>query len=239
VIALHQAGARNAVATSGTALTPEQARLIQRVAPRVALTYDGDEAGQGAMMRSLGVLLGEGVEVMVVTCRAATTPTRWCAAAASRPGTPSAAACDPIAFIQRHGLRRGGPGDPANWRCGRWWSCGRDSDPIRVRLLLERASQIFGLSESVLAHAAALRRSGQRAEAPIAAALRQRTGGGSHLERELLRALLFAREGLESARRDLSPEDFEEPACAALARHLWAAGRADRRTRRRPRSPAS
>jgi len=64
-IALHQAGLANTVATSGTALTADQARLLKRVVPRVVLTYDGDAAGQEAMVRSLGVLLAEGLDVAV------------------------------------------------------------------------------------------------------------------------------------------------------------------------------
>ncbi|MGH7731958.1 MAG: DNA primase, partial [Candidatus Eiseniibacteriota bacterium] len=65
-IALHQAGLTHTVATSGTALTADQARLLRRAAPRVALTYDGDDAGREAMMRSLAVLLAEGLDVAVV-----------------------------------------------------------------------------------------------------------------------------------------------------------------------------
>ena len=99
-------------------------------------------------------------------------------------------------------------------------------DPIRLRLLLERASQVFGLSEAVLSQAVALRRSGQRSDRPIAAAVSQQASGESHLERELLRALILAPHGLEQARLQVSPEDFRHPACAALAGRLWA-GRND------------
>jgi len=59
-IALQQAGIRNTVATSGTALTADHARSLRRLVRGVALTYDGDTAGQQAMLRSLGVLLAEG-----------------------------------------------------------------------------------------------------------------------------------------------------------------------------------
>jgi hypothetical protein len=64
-IAMHQAGIRNTVATSGTALTAEHARTLKRMVRGVALTYDGDAAGQQAMLRSLGVLLAEGLDVVV------------------------------------------------------------------------------------------------------------------------------------------------------------------------------
>lgn len=51
VIALHQAGFTNAVASLGTALTPGHASLIKRYVREVYLTYDSDEAGTRAALR--------------------------------------------------------------------------------------------------------------------------------------------------------------------------------------------
>src|SRR4029077_17258249 len=65
-IALHQVGVENVVATSGTALTADHARILKRAVSKVALTYDGDTAGQEAMLRSLGILLAAGLDVDVV-----------------------------------------------------------------------------------------------------------------------------------------------------------------------------
>ena len=65
-IALHQAGFANAVATLGTAFTPEQARELRRVAPNVYLCFDGDKAGQAATSRSIDMLVDEGLTVEVV-----------------------------------------------------------------------------------------------------------------------------------------------------------------------------
>lgn len=66
VISLHQAGIENAVASLGTALTSQQARLLGRYAPRVCYAYDGDSAGQKAMLRGVDVLLESGVEPRVI-----------------------------------------------------------------------------------------------------------------------------------------------------------------------------
>jgi len=227
-IALHQAGIENAVATSGTALTAEQARLIRRVTPRVALTYDGDAAGQGAMMRSLGVLLAEGLEVAVVELEAGTDPDTllrergldgWRAARAR--------GYDAVTFIQRHLLRDGAPGDPRERALQAVVAlAGQVGDEIRRRLLLERASRVFGLEEAVLERAAGLKRVGQRSGEPIAAALRAQRGLAQSLERQALQALLMAPAELEGARAEIGPADFDDPACAALAAHLWARGAA-------------
>ncbi|MEE1075668.1 MAG: DNA primase [Acutalibacteraceae bacterium] len=67
VIALHQAGFQNAVATLGTALTPQQADLIRRYADEVVICYDSDEAGRKASDRAIALLRNAGVKVRVVT----------------------------------------------------------------------------------------------------------------------------------------------------------------------------
>ena len=65
-ISLYQAGFKNVVASMGTSLTQEQARLVKRYADTVLISYDGDGAGQKANMRGLEILKGEGINVKVV-----------------------------------------------------------------------------------------------------------------------------------------------------------------------------
>ncbi len=65
-ITLHQHGIRQAVASLGTALTAEQARLLRRYTERVVLVYDGDLAGRTQAVRAAGVLENEGLTVEVV-----------------------------------------------------------------------------------------------------------------------------------------------------------------------------
>lgn len=66
VVSLSQFGVEGVAATLGTALTPEQARLLHRFAPEVVIAYDGDKAGQKAILRGLEVLEGENVPVRVL-----------------------------------------------------------------------------------------------------------------------------------------------------------------------------
>lgn len=66
VIAMHQAGVKNVVATSGTALTKEQAYLVKRYTNNVCLMYDGDGAGVKAALRGIDILLEEGLTVYVL-----------------------------------------------------------------------------------------------------------------------------------------------------------------------------
>lgn len=67
VVAVTQAGIQGAVATLGTSLTNEQARLLKRYAPEVWIAYDGDEAGQHAIERAISIFEAEGVPVKVLS----------------------------------------------------------------------------------------------------------------------------------------------------------------------------
>lgn len=66
VIALHQAGFTNAVASLGTALTPGHASLIKRYVNEVYLTYDSDEAGTRAALRGIPILKEAGITARVI-----------------------------------------------------------------------------------------------------------------------------------------------------------------------------
>lgn len=66
VIGLFEAGVTNAVASLGTALTVQQARLLKRYTQLVYIAYDGDAAGQNATIRGLDILSGEGLDVRVI-----------------------------------------------------------------------------------------------------------------------------------------------------------------------------
>ena len=66
VVALTQFGIPGVCATLGTALTEEQARLLRRFAPEVYLAYDGDSAGQHAILRGLDILQQEGIPAKVL-----------------------------------------------------------------------------------------------------------------------------------------------------------------------------
>ena len=66
VISLHQAGVSNVVASSGTALTPDQIRLINRLTNTITVLFDGDAAGIRASLRGIDLILEQGLNVKVV-----------------------------------------------------------------------------------------------------------------------------------------------------------------------------
>ena len=74
VVALHQYGFDNAVASLGTSLTEDQATLLTRYTEQVVLLYDGDEAGQRAAQRAIPILEKAGIQVKVLRMRDAKDP---------------------------------------------------------------------------------------------------------------------------------------------------------------------
>jgi len=222
-IALHQSGIRNVVATSGTALTGEQVKMLKRMVARVALTFDGDQAGQDAMMRSLGLLLAEGFDVAVVDLPSGEDPDTLV-----RRGGANAwhgvrrRAADPVEFVQRHGLRAAKGGDARERALQLVVRLATGvRDPVRRQVLLERASNVFDFSMAVLTRAVEVRGAGSHAAPPSGAPARETRTGEGHLEREFLQAVLSAPHAFEGMRHDLSPEDFRDPSCLELARRLW------------------
>lgn len=74
VVSLHQAGFDSAVASLGTSLTPEQARLISRYTGEVVIAYDNDGAGQKAAQRAIGILSPLDLKVRVLQMTGAKDP---------------------------------------------------------------------------------------------------------------------------------------------------------------------
>ncbi len=66
VLSLHQAGIENVVASSGTALTTDQIRLIKRFTNNITIIFDGDEAGIKASLRGIDLVLEEGMNIKVL-----------------------------------------------------------------------------------------------------------------------------------------------------------------------------
>ena len=67
VIQMYQAGVKNVVASSGTALTPDQIRLINRLTQNITVLFDGDAAGMRASLRGIDLILEAGMNVRVCT----------------------------------------------------------------------------------------------------------------------------------------------------------------------------
>lgn len=77
VIAVHQAGFENAIATLGTAITPEQARLMSQYADNVIICYDSDDAGQKATHKAINLLSDVGITTKIIKMEGAKDPDEY------------------------------------------------------------------------------------------------------------------------------------------------------------------
>jgi DNA primase len=148
------------------------------------------------------VLLAEGLDVVVVDLPAGDDPDSlvrragadgWCRVRDS--------AYDAVEFVHRHVLRTATGGDPRERALQVVVRLLTGvTDTIRHRLLVERASQVFGLGEEVIARAARLASGGDRSGRPVAAAVQSQRKLSSKLDRDFLLGLWHAPDMLETVR---------------------------------------
>jgi DNA primase len=208
-----QAGISNAVASSGTALTPAQARLLKRFTAKVVLSFDPDAAGKGAAVRSSELLVAEGFQVNVAMMPAGD---------------------DPDTFIRREG----GAAYQARLRGSRQYldylldeaavgqDLARDEDRREfLRRMLEVAARIPDATArdhfaDRLAHKARITEEVVRAEIRKAAAKRETAvavldrpkvglGQVNQAEKGVIWAVMHESEGSRAALADLETEDLE------------------------------
>lgn len=151
VVSLTQFGVEGVVATLGTAFTPEQARLLKRYAPRVFLAYDGDSAGQHAILRGLTILGQEGIPAMVLDFPDGLDPDEFIRRDGAE-GFRALPALSPAAYR----LRREKEGFDLSTQDGRLAyahaGCGilAGTDPLEKELRVKELSLATGLSEAAL-----------------------------------------------------------------------------------------
>jgi len=226
VIACHQAGETNVVATLGTATTPKHARVLRRLADEVVLVFDGDDAGQRAADRALEIFFAEPVDVRIAVLPGGADPAdllaetdgpqRWREAIESATDaldyrfarlrerlatmTPTArgrAVEDDVARLTELGAAR--------------------LSPIRRKLVVRRLAQLAGVDEHAVQQAfrAASSRSAARAagrpDAPAPAPPPGPSGPAEHLLGLLFASPAVLAELDAAARRDLAAAAAERP----------------------------
>ena len=238
VIALAQAGVDEAIATSGTALTLDQCRLLRRYVARVLLVFDGDVAGQAAAERALGPAIAAGLVPRVVSLPAGEDPDTL----VRRGGlgvweSARALARTPVAFlIERHRNDR----EAALRACARLAAVAED--PITARLLIEETARTLAFDEATLGREVERMRAGGRPRfggAPgsnppptgspaggspargAATPVRRATELGPDaatraLEASFLEVLVAHPELLEEAGTRVEAAWFKDPSCSAL-----------------------
>jgi DNA primase len=150
LVALHQAGFRNAVAPLGTAFTAAQAKLLHRSAERVTLMFDGDNAGFKAVQAAHPLLAAEGLSGRVVALPAGADPDSFLREQGAE-GLQKLLdrATGIVEFLIDQAASRA-PGDAAG-RAGAIESLGplltQIKNPVEIELHIQRISQRFGVSD--------------------------------------------------------------------------------------------
>ena len=226
VVSLTQYGVEGVCATLGTALTNEQARLLHRFAPQVYLGYDGDSAGQHAILRGLEILEQEGVPARVLDF-------------------PDG--LDPDEFIRRDGIegfRKLPAISPAAYRLRRLKEqfdlSGQDGklsyaraasdiiaavDPVEREVHLKDLSLATGFTRETLLeqmNLSAARQPGGKAPAAQPARLHAAPAkpGSDDLKAQELLLSLFA--SGQIPKEMIDEKDFEDDELKSLYRELWA-----------------
>ena len=219
LIALAQYGIENAVASSGTALTTDQARLIRRYAPKTILIFDGDTAGATAAMRGIGSLFEVGLEVRVVTLPEDHDPDSYVRAHGPdgllRLTENAASAIDFLIeqFAQRDDLSTvDGKTRTANALAE---LIGRITDNALKQFLIKDIAEKIGIDEKVLIGIAQTQRRTTRPQngqpEPESYDTRPRS------ERELLTFLMQHPETTDSVFKQISPDNFTNSAYRQIA----------------------
>ena len=159
VIQLSQRGVQNVVASSGTALTPEQIRLIHRLTPNITLLFDGDPAGLRAALRGVDLILEQGMNVRICTFPEGEDPDSF-ARAHSLAELKDYLEENALDFIQFKAdlLAKEAKGDPlkkAETIRDMVHSISRIPDVIKREVYLQESSRIMDIGEEVLFNAMA------------------------------------------------------------------------------------
>jgi DNA primase len=240
VVRLMAAGVTTVVAAMGTALTDAQAAMLRKLTKNVFLLYDSDKAGLQATFRSGDELLRQGVSARVVTLPEGEDPDTF---VKSHGATALMERLrDAIDVFERkiQLLERAGMFAELHKKrraLDRLWPSVRaTSDAIMRDLYITRTSEVSGVAREVLERELSGKAGPQPAPttevAPrISPAARVRRGDrrsphlerGASAERELIRAMLFARSRVEQITEKLGDESFREPQYRAIYQALIAA----------------
>ena len=223
VVALSQFGIDGVAATLGTALTPEQARLLHRFAPEIHIAYDGDRAGQKAILRGLEVLEGENVPVKVLDFPGGLDPDEYI----RQEGVEAFHALKPISGVQYRMLRQKEQHDMSTeeGRTEYAKACAaflrNVKEPVELENHVKRLALETGFTREVLMRQIGVTVSAEpaKATAPKREGFRQKAKAAAEVDwnaRTLLAVLATGR----LPRDIVAPEEFEDPVLRSLCESL-------------------
>ncbi|MBI5415792.1 MAG: DNA primase, partial [Candidatus Omnitrophica bacterium] len=212
----YQVGVQNIVASLGTALTVEQIRLLRRYTPRVVMLFDMDPAGEAAMMRSLDVLIEEGMEVKVAVLEEGEDPdsfVRRYGADAFRgriTGAKTVFDYKLDVLIRRHGVNTAD--DKARIAAGMLPTIYRFPNELIKAEYLKRLAKMLDVPEAALGQE--YKKVGQALSSVLSARVHEPAAVNQAreraVERGLLKLLIEQEDLIPKVRQELTPSDFQD-----------------------------
>ena len=224
-IACHQYGAKNAVATLGTALTDGHLRLMRRFAQNLALIFDPDPAGVKAAMRGADLFIGSGIKVNVVSLPDNDDPDTYL----KKNGYEAFASCLKksekfMDFVLRQVVRNGAAAsiDEKVERAGEMLAfIVRLPSGIERDHYLKKTAEALGLDEAVLRQEMP-----KPVKNPHSAAAKEKTAGPARghrprAEEILIHLMLKNAEIAQNLKDRIQPEDFTDPLFQRAAQQIF------------------
>jgi DNA primase len=232
LVSLYQSGFENVAAVSGTAFTPEQARLLSRFADEVFILFDSDQAGNSAALRSVEHLFAAGLEVKLIALPAGQDPDSLIRARGPKALKDLLAA--PLSFFEFRERQLDKPFPELSMRAQEEF----------LREMADLASQIGALNrrllfvESLVQHFKlrdeTVRAFFKRRKPPAGRAGPGRAGKDDEREKiterreesievEFLNLLITCKDFIPEAKRTVSPETFQDPGCRAVLGSIYEA----------------
>jgi DNA primase len=211
-LALYSRGIRECVATCGTAFTRAQAKLISRYGNKVILMYDSDAAGTGSALRSIDLLLGENLDVHVVTLPRGEDPDSYIRSEGTEEFRERMGEAEDFLRFKLRLMGKGSVSENARMIHSVAESIQQIPDRIRRTLWLRELSRHTGVEEEVLAKYQIEGKSSDQSTGSVEA---------PRTESELLGMMARDVNTLGRVRSSLEIEDFSEPMTRELASVLF------------------
>lgn len=228
-LSLYQAGIKNLVASLGTALTSEQAKLMARYVPLVIILYDSDDAGVKASLRAMDILLSFGLDVEVVSIPSGMDPDNMIKKFGKN-GFYSLFFEKKLDFLD---FKIKWVKENYNFETSSGKSkglhllletVGKIEDRVRMGVYIQRLSKIFGLPVELLLQSKELREKAKSALNQVQGQDEKITKGipsDVRLEREIVKLMLRVQDGDKKVREILGEDNFVDPASREIVSAIF------------------
>ncbi|MGQ9561258.1 MAG: DNA primase [Candidatus Oleimicrobiaceae bacterium] len=230
LLSLFQRGICNVVASSGTALTEEQATLLRRYCQQVVVLYDADSAGSSAAIRGADILVARGLDVRVARLPAGHDPDSFVNEQGEEAVKDLVAQARSLVEFKIDALRQAGffasPEKKARAIHAVIESVAVIPDEIKRNLVAQQVGQMLGMDERVIVAAVNRVRRGERWDgrrSPAKVVGAPAVSRAEAAEKNLVGMMVRDPAVIQKVREHLGVEDFRHPTLRPLVAEMWKA----------------